>query len=117
MSSLCFAERRAFEHTEQSLTGCQWQFADSLKNLVTAFKPSPALTDRSIVTYMGCFVGYDTAVYINSTINRYIGENSTVFDATKSHQMCYSYCASSPKYNYFALGAGKNYRWFSHNDA
>jgi hypothetical protein len=99
-----------FEHTEQSLTGCHWQFADFPKNLVTAFTPNPAPTDGSTVTYMGCFVGYDTTAYPNSTNSRYIGENSTVFDATNSHQACYSYCSSDPKYRYFALEFGKNCR-------
>jgi hypothetical protein len=77
---------------------------------VTAFTPSPAPTDGTTVTYMGCFVGYDTTLYPDSTNNRYIGENSTVFDTTNSHQACYNYCSSSSKYRYFALEFGKNCR-------
>jgi hypothetical protein len=53
--------------------------------IVAAFTPSPIPADGSNVSYMGYFVDYDTTVYTNCTDNRYIGENSTVFEMINSH--------------------------------
>jgi hypothetical protein len=100
---LLFAEHRAFEHTEQSLTECLGHSADSTKALITAYPNSDA-------SYLGCYASTNNS---DPTGARLIGANSTRELYPMSHTACYNYCqtvAVGAPYQYFGVEFGVNCR-------